>query len=89
MNISRDLINKEIKIYTDQGRCMRPLFIVEEDENGNKNKLKITKQDLYEDLYSRKFKSWENLVKLGFIEFLDVEEEEISSISMDLNDLKS
>ena len=42
---------------------MRPLFIVEDDENGNKNKLKITKQDLYEDLYSRKFKSWENLVK--------------------------
>ena len=68
---------------------MRPLFIVEDDENGNKNKLKITKQDLYEDLYSRKFKSWENLVKLGFIEFLDVEEEEISLISMDLNDLKS
>lgn len=35
VSIVRDIVQNEIKIYTDSGRCMRPLFTVE------KNKLKI------------------------------------------------
>lgn len=29
VSVVRDIIQKEIKIYTDAGRCMRPLFKVE------------------------------------------------------------
>lgn len=35
VSIVRDIVQNEIKIYTDSGRCMRPLFTVEN------NKLKI------------------------------------------------
>lgn len=34
-------------------------------------------------------KSWEDFVSKGFIEYLDVEEEEISLIAMDLEALKN
>ena len=36
----RDIINKEIKIYTDSGRIQRPLFLVEN------NQLKINKSHI-------------------------------------------
>ena len=36
VSLVRDVINREIKIYTDAGRMQRPLFIVENNE------LKIT-----------------------------------------------
>lgn len=28
VSIARDIVQNEIKIYTDSGRCMRPLFTV-------------------------------------------------------------
>jgi DNA-directed RNA polymerase II subunit RPB2 len=37
-SIIRDMIQNEIRIYSDEGRCMRPLFIVEN------NRLKITEE---------------------------------------------
>ena len=36
VSIVRDIVQKEIKIYTDGGRCIRPLLTVE----GNKLKIK-------------------------------------------------
>lgn len=39
VSIVRDIVQNEIKIYTDSGRCMRPLFTVEN------NKLKIPPED--------------------------------------------
>ena len=43
VSIVRDIVQKEIKIYTDSGRCMRPLFTVEN------NKLKIKPQNIAKD----------------------------------------
>lgn len=37
VSINFDYVNKEIRIYTDAGRCMRPLFTVED------NRLRLTK----------------------------------------------
>ena len=32
VSVVRDIVQKEIKIYTDSGRCMRPLFIVKKNQ---------------------------------------------------------
>lgn len=44
VSIVRDIVQNEIKIYTDSGRCMRPLFTVEN------NKLKIRADDIKKDM---------------------------------------
>lgn len=40
VSIVRDIVQNEIKIYTDSGRCMRPLFTVEN------NMLKLKPENL-------------------------------------------
>ena len=79
ISIVNNFMNKEIRIYTDSGRSLRPLFVVE------KSRLKITKQDI-RDLTDQKMK-FDDLVDHGVIEFLDVEEEESSMIAMKITDL--
>ncbi|CAD25744.1 DNA-DIRECTED RNA POLYMERASE II SECOND LARGEST SUBUNIT [Encephalitozoon cuniculi GB-M1] len=74
VSIVRDIREKEIRVQSDAGRPCRPLLVVKD------NKLVITAEDI------RKLKrgeiKWDNLVTSGFIEFLDVEEEEMSMIAM-------
>lgn len=41
VSVVRDIVQKEIKIYTDSGRCMRPVFTV-----GADNKLKLKPSDV-------------------------------------------
>ena len=79
ISIVNNFMNKEIRIYTDSGRSLRPLFVVES------SRLKITKQNI-RDLTDQKMK-FDDLVKNGLIEFLDVEEEESSMIAMKITDL--
>lgn len=74
VSLVRDVINREIKIYTDAGRMQRPLFIVENNE------LKITKK-IIEQLKNDEI-LFSDLLKMGIVEFLDVEEEETAMISM-------
>ena len=88
ISIVNNFMNKEIRIYTDSGRSLRPLFVVEKYKNENNetsSKLKITKQDI-RDLTDQKMK-FDDLVDNGVIEFLDVEEEESSMIAMKITDL--
>lgn len=73
VSIVRDIVQNEIKIYTDAGRCMRPLFTVQH------NKLKLRTEDLEGEW------TFLDLRKKGLIEYLDVEEEENSLIAMDLS----
>ena len=54
VSIVRDIVQKEIKIYTDAGRCIRPLLTVEN------NKLLIKQEDIsgnftFTDLRNRGF----------------------------------
>ena len=79
ISIVNNFMNKEIRIYTDSGRSLRPLFVVES------SRLKITKQNI-RDLTDQKMK-FDDLVDNGVIEFLDVEEEESSMIAMKITDL--
>jgi DNA-directed RNA polymerase II subunit RPB2 len=78
VSIVRDIINKEIKIYTDSGRIQRPLFIMEND------KLQIKKSDIRKLARGNEY-SFSDLLKDGLVEFLDVEEEETCMISMYVN----
>lgn len=68
--------NKQIQIYSDSGRCMRPLLVVEN------NQIKLKSKHL------SKSHSIDHLLKNGLIQFLDVEEEETSLIAFDCNDLQ-
>lgn len=76
VSIVRDIVQNEIKIYTDSGRCMRPLFTVAN------NSLKLKPEDLEGEW------TFDSLRKKGLIEYLDVEEEENSLIAMDLTYLE-
>lgn len=77
VSIVRDILQKEIKIYTDAGRIIRPLFNVEN------NKIKLKKsRNMDRPL------SFDELLTEGYVEYLDVEEEESALIALDLNYLK-
>lgn len=60
VSIVRDIIQREIKIYTDAGRMLRPLFNVEN------NKIKLKKSQMNYPL------SFFDLQSSGFVEYLDV-----------------
>ena len=93
-----NIMSNELFIYTDGGRCSRPLLIV------NDNKLKITSVDimkLKEGKYRwnnllfgglHEFNTYENFKKTdvieGVIEYIDVEEAHNCLIAMTQNDLK-
>lgn len=79
VSIVFDVKDNEIRINSDAGRACRPLFIVEN------NKLLITKEDIrnLKTIYMK----WDDLMATGKVEFLDVEEEEVSLIAMSVKDL--
>jgi len=82
VGIVRDITLKELRLYTDAGRCSRPLFIVENNE------MCIRKGHI-KQLANREtsgFK-WQELVERGLIEYVDTEEEETTMISMTIQDL--
>ena len=80
ISIVRDITNKEIRFYTDAGRVQRPLFIV---ENGQ---LLIRKKHI-ESMKIQAGMNFDDTLKHGLIEFLDVEEEETAMIAMHVSDL--
>ncbi len=99
ISIVRDIREREIRIYSDAGRVMRPLFVVDKDTQN----LLITPQrveamavDLEEmeasgtssDRKGMRDTPWENLIRDGMIEYLDAEEEEVSMIAMTQEDLE-
>ena len=88
ISIVNNFMDKEIRIYTDSGRSLRPLFIVEKyknEKNEVNSRLKITKQNI-QDLSDKK-KNFDDLINNGIVEYLDVEEEESSMIAMKPDDL--
>lgn len=80
MGIVWDMTDRELRIYSDGGRCCRPLFIVGDDQ-----RLLIKRGDverLQKDCINRW--TWGNLIDEGRIEFLDTNEEEGCMIAIDL-----
>ena len=80
VGVVRDIKLKELRLYTDYGRCMRPLFIVDENMT-----LKIKKADIVK--LQRKEMEWGDLVSKGMVEYIDTEEEETTMIAMRIQDI--
>jgi len=69
-----NILHKEINICTEGGRCLRPLYVINED----------TGRPFVESAPGKP--SWMELMTNGYIEFLDVEESNTSMIAMKLAD---
>ena len=86
-----DLKDRELKLYSDAGRCCRPLFIVDTDSQ----KLKIQREHINFVIAKEKQSptgemvpyGWSELVADGLIEFIDTNEEETVMIAMHIEDL--
>ena len=82
VGVVHDIALRELRLYTDYGRCIRPLFIVED------NHLVIKKKDI-QMLYEKDITgyTWNDLVATGCIEYVDTEEEETTMIAMTIDEL--
>lgn len=72
--------NNEIQIYTDKGRVLRPLLVVEDGY------LKLTEKQA-KDLADKKI-SWDDLINEGAVEYIDAEEEENALIAIDPKEIR-
>jgi RNA polymerase Rpb2, domain 6/RNA polymerase Rpb2, domain 4/RNA polymerase Rpb2, domain 5/LAGLIDADG-like domain len=72
ISIVRDFKNNEIRVFSDAGRTIRPVYIVDPG-----NKLRIN-AEVIEKLKSGEI-GWIDLVRRGIIEYLDVQESEHNS----------
>ncbi|KAJ3172021.1 DNA-dependent RNA polymerase II [Geranomyces variabilis] len=86
LSIVRDVTDKEVRLQSDYGRIMRPLFIVKDNYH-----LAITKKmvhDLRPDPETQvPNMEWTDLLSYGAVEYLDTEEEETVMIAMDVEDV--
>ena len=73
--------DKEIQVWTDSGRCIRPLYRVQQD----KQQLYIRRKHV-DDLEKGEM-LWPDLLREGLIEYIDVEEEDTVMIAMMVQDI--
>eukprot|EP01137_Pigoraptor_chileana_P009419 Opistho-2@57646 len=88
VSIVRDIREKELRLYTDAGRCCRPLFVVE------RQRLLLRKNDVEHLKHSMLLREtgdarfgWSQLLQTGAVELVSTEEEETSMIAMTPEDL--
>jgi DNA-directed RNA polymerase II subunit RPB2 len=82
LSIVHDIFDREIRIYTDSGRCTRPLYIVENQ------RLKITKDHIAKLRQKATTDyTFTSLLNEGLVEYLDCKEEETAMIAMFPSDL--
>ena len=90
----------EINIYTDSGRCCRPLYIVDEDglriskkdlqmvKNGKLNWLNLIIRNIIPNSFDVEEASKQTSIEEGVIEYIDTEESESRLIAMNYSDIK-
>eukprot|EP00124_Ichthyophonus_hoferi_P004296 Ihof_evm1s456 gene=Ihof_evmTU1s456 len=88
LSVVMDIRERELRIFTDSGRICRPLYIIEENEDGSGSGLLITKEHIQklqedeEDSYG-----WDDLLRSGVVEYIDCGEEETCMIMMQTDQL--
>ena len=97
ISISRDIMEKEVRICTEAGRCCRPLFIVDPIESldeGMHQRHEATRRKprfQHEDAMALKRGEmrWTDLVERGLVEYVDTAEEETIMVAMEPEVLSS
>ncbi|KAF1353797.1 DNA-directed RNA polymerase [Delphinella strobiligena] len=102
ISLIRDVRDREFKIFTDAGRVMRPLFVVDNDPSSERRgqlvlarenidrlqaEREIDSTGLSEEERDSSIYGWKGLISDGIIEYLDAEEEEAAMIIMTPEDL--
>ena len=84
VSLVRDIAARELRIFSDPGRCCRPIFIVENQS------LLLKKEHIHKLRHKEEtgFR-FSELLANGLIEFMDTEEEETVMIAMNLHDLRA
>lgn len=89
VGVVHDIRLAELRLYTDYGRCCRPLYIVDDTPSGPA--LRITRHHISQ-LERRGEEGsdfrWDDLVANGLIEYVDTEEEETTMIAMTISDVE-
>eukprot|EP01087_Luapelamoeba_hula_P007555 TRINITY_DN1846_c2_g1_i1.p1 TRINITY_DN1846_c2_g1~~TRINITY_DN1846_c2_g1_i1.p1 ORF type:complete len:1191 (-),score=165.77 TRINITY_DN1846_c2_g1_i1:149-3694(-) len=88
-SIVRDISEQELRLYTDAGRCCRPLYVVDNQ------RLVIKKSHIRQMQKSQQEGEgeggegfgWEQVIVEGLVELIDTEEEETSLIAMMIDDI--
>ncbi|RNJ53183.1 DNA-dependent RNA polymerase II [Verticillium nonalfalfae] len=98
VSLVRDIRDREFKIFSDAGRVMRPVFVVEQSHHGAVPQGSLVLQkDLVNEMRDQQENppdnpedkiTWQTLAHSGIIEYLDAEEEETSMICMTPEDLE-
>jgi DNA-directed RNA polymerase II subunit RPB2 len=81
-SVLHDFMAGEIRVYTDQGRALRPLYIVEQGRLLIRRRQIVQLAQRHETHFD-----WSQLVAGGFVEYLDVQEEETAMIAMFVDDV--
>ncbi|OLL21764.1 DNA-directed RNA polymerase II subunit RPB2 [Neolecta irregularis DAH-3] len=98
ITIVRDIRERELRLFTDAGRVMRPLFIVDNDEHSPRKNFLMLQRQHVETINEHKdnpeipdHERWNfsKLIENGIIEYIDAEEEETAMIAMTRKDLES
>lgn len=99
VSLVRDIRDREFKIFSDAGRVMRPLFVVEQEDNPetgaqkgtlvlNKQHIRNLEADQNINPADDDYFGWDGLQHSGVIEYLDAEEEETAMICMSPEELE-
>ncbi|KAL9653030.1 hypothetical protein ABK040_015544 [Willaertia magna] len=81
VGIIRDVREREVRLWTDAGRCCRPLFIVDRE-----NMTLSMKMHHIQELKESKI-AWDQLLENGLVEYIDTEEEESIMVCMDFREI--
>jgi DNA-directed RNA polymerase II subunit RPB2 len=87
VGVVHDIRLAELRLYTDYGRCCRPLYIVDDTPQGPALRIRRKHVRQLEGRESGEFK-WDDLVASGLIEYVDTEEEETTMIAMTISDIE-
>lgn len=70
VSIVHDIAEREVRIYTDAGRILRPLYVVEDNEIKVQvpHLKRLKRAEIGADEYG-----WENLLEEGLVEYIDTQ----------------